>query len=307
MARTLVDNPLFKKTDSGDFGIVHLPIGVVQPSPHQARKAFSDESIAELAESIRTVGMLQPIKVVKDGNAYHVVYGERRLRALKSLGIAELLWDSRSQLATIPEPPNADLAVQSLTENILRENLSPIEEAEAYQHLRNLKGFKKQQQLAEYMGIDKRRISEKLQLLELSDKIKQELLGKAGAVTASHARELMKLEDEELQLQVIKRVADQGLSVKETSRIVSDMRRRMLDAGQTRDGSEATEFRRRIEERKFIRRFDQLCRQLLQAAKIVSEGNGQLKTAFLDTFGNDDSVLAALEKTLREMREGKQD
>jgi len=85
------------------------------------------------------------------------------------------------------------------------------------------------------------------------------------------------------------------------------MRRRMLDAGQTRDGSEATEFRRRIEERKFIRRFDQLCRQLLQAAKIVSEGNGQLKTAFLDTFGNDDSVLAALEKTLREMREGKQD
>jgi len=191
--------------------------------------------------------------------------------------------------------------VQTLTENILRENLSPIEEAEAYQHIRTIRNFKKQQQLADYMGIDKRRISEKLALLELSEKIKQELLRHAGAVTASHARELMKIDSEELQLEVIKRVADKGLSVKETARIVGEIRNRMARPGKTED--DHTEFRRRIEEKKFIRRFDQLCRQLLHAAEIVNENDGKLKSAFRDTFGGEDNVVAELEKALRAVRQ----
>ena len=302
MARAIIDNPLFKKTAAGDFGMVHLPVSAIQPSPHQARKAFSDESIAELAESIRTVGMLQPVKIVREGESYHLVYGERRLRALRKLGVAELVWDTRTQLASVPDPPNADLAVQTLTENILRENLSPIEEAEAYLHLKNLKGFRKQQQLADYMGIDKRRISEKLQLLELSDKIKQELIGHAGAVTASHARELMKLDSEDLQIEVIKRVADQGLSVKETARIVGNLRRRMQRAGE-KTASEQNELRRRVEEKKFIRRFEQLCRQLLHAAELVSQGDGQLKTAFRSAFTGENNVLEELEKALKMVKE----
>ena len=303
MPRATVDNPLFKKTESGDFGVVHLPVAAVQPSPNQARKAFSDESIAELAESIRTVGMLQPIKVVKEADAYVLVYGERRLRALKQLGVTELLWDSRTQLAVVPQPPNADLAVQTLTENILRENLSPIEEAEAYQHLRALKGFRKQQELADYMGIDKRRISEKLQLLELSDRIKRELIDQAGKVTASHARELMKLESEELQLEVVRRVAEQGLSVKETARIVGDLRRRAgLPDGPATDDAEHAGFRRRIEQRKFIHRFEQLCRQLIRAAELVKTSDDVLKTAFLDAFSKSDSVVAQLEETLHTVR-----
>jgi len=301
MARAIIDNPLFKKTAAGDFGMVHLPVSAIQPSPHQARKAFSDEGIAELAESIRTVGMLQPIKVVREGEAYHLVYGERRLRALRKLGVPELIWDSRTQLASVPDPPNADLAVQTLTENILRENLSPIEEAEAYLHLKNLKGFRKQQELAEYMGIDKRRISEKLQLLELSDRIKQELIGHAGAVTASHARELMKLENEDLQLEVVKRVADQGLSVKETARIVGDLRRRMQQASQP-SIAEQNELRRRVEEQKFIRRFEQLCRQLIHAAELVSQGDSRLKAAFRSALAGENSVLDELEEALKAMR-----
>jgi len=248
------------------------------------------------------VGMLQPVKIVREGESYHLVYGERRLRALRKLGVAELVWDTRTQLASVPDPPNADLAVQTLTENILRENLSPIEEAEAYLHLKNLKGFRKQQQLADYMGIDKRRISEKLQLLELSDKIKQELIGHAGAVTASHARELMKLESEDLQIEVIKRVADQGLSVKETARIVGNLRRRMQQAGE-KTASEQNELRRRVEEKKFIRRFEQLCRQLLHAAELVSQGDGQLKTAFRSAFTGENNVLEELEKALKMVKE----
>jgi len=300
MARIITDNPLFKKTESGDFGVIHLPIAAIQPSPHQSRRSFSDESIAELAESIKTVGLLQPIKVVSQEGNYYVVYGERRLRALKQLGVTELIWDSRTQLAVYDGPTNVDLAVQTLTENILRENLSPIEEAEAYQHMKTMKGFKKQQELADYMGIDKRRISEKLQLLELSDKIKQELINQAGKVTASHARELMKLESEELQFEVIKRISDQGLSVKDTTRLVNDLRRRRSQP----DGggiSERIELRRRVEQQKFIRRFEQLCRQLLRAAEAVAETD-TLKEAFRKVFANEDNVLVALEHALRSVR-----
>jgi|GEM_PF-6547022 len=302
MARATIDNPLFKKTEAGDFGPVYVPVAAIQPSPHQVRKAFSDESIAELAQSIDTVGLLQPLKVAQDGDAYHLIYGERRLRALRNLGITEVIWDSRTQLASIPEKPGADAAVQTLTENILRENLSPIEEADAYMHIKSTKGFEKQQELADYMGIDKRRISEKLKLLELSDAIKRELINRAGLVTASHARELMRLDSEELQLEVIKRVADQGLSVKETARIVNDLRRRAQDMNAA--GDERAAFRRRIEERKFIRRFEQLCRQLIRAVDIVDETEGRLKSVFLDAFASGDSIVARLEERLRAMREG---
>jgi len=302
MARATIDNPLFKKTEAGDFGPVYVPLAAIRPSPHQVRKAFSDESIAELARSIDTVGLLQPLKIAKDGDGYRLIYGERRLKALSKLGITEVVWDSRTQLASIPEKPGADAAVQTLTENILRENLSPIEEADAYMHIKNTKGFKKQQQLADYMGIDKRRISEKLKLLELSDAIKRELINKAGLLTASHARELMKLDSEQLQLEVIKRVADHGLSVKETARIVNELRRQAQDTNDR--GEERAEFRRRIEERKFIRRFEQLCSQLIRAADIVDETQGPLKTAFLDAFASGDSIVARLEERLRTIRQG---
>jgi len=300
MARATIDNPLFKKTEAGDFGPMYLPVAAIQPSPDQTRKVFSDESIAELARSINTVGLLQPVKVAKEGDSYRLVYGERRLRALKKLGVVELIWDTRTQLAYIPEKPGVEAAVQTLTENILRENLSPIEEADAYMHIKSTKGFKKQQQLADYMGIDKRRISEKLKLLELSDAIKQELVNKAGQVTASHARELMKLESEELQLEVVRRVAEQGLSVKETARIVNDLRRR---ARELEDNADHAEFRRRIEEKKFIRRFEQLCGQLIKAADAIDQGGESLKTAFLDAFCPGDSVVARLEERLRAMRQ----
>ena len=302
MARTIIDNPLFKKTESGDFGAVHLPVAAIQPSPHQARKVFADESIAELAESIRAVGMLQPIKVVKEGENYYLVYGERRLRALRKLGVAELIWDSHTQLAITPDPPNADLAVQSLTENILRENLSPIEEAEAYMHLKTLKGFKKQQQLAEYMGIDRRRISEKLHLLDLSDRIKQELIGRAGNVSASHVRELQKLEaNEPMQLEVIRRVAEQGLSVKETSRMIAEIRRRMQKYDDAMAVAGSRDVRRRVEERKFLRRFDQLCHQFLRAWDVL-ESDDELKAAFQKEYGKGNKLLDQVQNGIRCMR-----
>ncbi|NQT21311.1 MAG: ParB/RepB/Spo0J family partition protein [Planctomycetes bacterium] len=300
MARAVIDNPLFKKTETGDFGAMQLPLTAIQPSPHQTRQSFSDDAIAELASSINTIGLLQPIKVAKLGETYQLVYGERRLRALKTLGMKELIWDSRTQLACIPEKEGADAAVQTLTENILRENLSAIEEADAYVHIKTRRGFNKQQQLADYMGIDKRRISEKLKLLELSDAIKNELINKAGLVTASHARELMKLESEELQLEVLMRVADQHLSVKETARLVNDLRRKAQDL----DALDRTEFRLRIEQKKIIRRFEQLCRQLIRAADVVETADGRLKTAFLDAFAGGDSVVAQLEEKLRAMRLG---
>lgn len=301
MARAAIDNPLFKKTETGDFGTIQLPLTAIQPSPHQTRQSFSEESIAELARSINTIGMLQPIKIAKVGETYQLIYGERRLRALRKLGMKELIWDSRTQLGSIPEKEGADASVQTLTENILRENLSAIEEADAYMHIKMTRGLEKQQQLAEYMGIDKRRISEKLKLLELSDAIKNELISKAGQITASHARELMKLGSEELQLEVIRRVADQGLSVKETARLVNDLRRR---AAGSDDDPRGIEFRRRIEQKKLIRRFEQLCRQLIRAADAVDAGDGQLRTAFLDAFADGDSVIAQLEEKLRGMRLG---
>jgi len=300
MARAAIDNPLFKKTEAGDFGTIQLPIAVIQPSPHQTRQNFAEQSIAELAESIKTIGLLQPIKVAREGENYQLVYGERRLRALKAIGTSELIWDSRTQLAYIPDPPQADLAVQTLTENILRENLSPIEEAEAYLHIKTIRNFDKQQQLADYMGIDKRRISEKLKLLELSDSIKRELIDNAGNITASHARELMRLESEDLQLELIRRIADQGLSVKETGRLVNQLRRH----AQQHADDDDHQFRRRIEQRKFIRRFEQLCRQLDRAAAAIQEGDGQLRTAFLDAFASGGSIVAQLEQRLRDLRIG---
>lgn len=298
MATRLADNPLLKKTQSGDFGVVSVPVEAIQPSPHQARRTFDDAEIEELARSIQQVGLVQPIKVNREGETYYLVYGERRLRAIKRLGVEHLLWDSRTKLATLPnEPPNADLALQTLTENILRNDLSHIEEAEAYVNIMANKGLQTQQEVAALLGIDKRRVSEKLLLLRLPEEVKEQMAA-CKEITFRHARALAKLPGPEEMVSLYQRIVREGLSVVQTERIVEDA----LAQAHVEDAVAAPvepQVRREVSPRsRLFRRFRRAAWQLVGTLKALQAADETLRRDWRRRFGGPNGLVAEIRMLL---------
>jgi ParB family chromosome partitioning protein len=185
--------------------IKHISVQQIIANPFQPRNHFDDEKIAELAKSIQTNGVIQPIILRPVGNGYEIVAGERRWRASILLGketipaIVRILTDEQS-------------ASIALIENLQREGLSAIEEAQAYQQLILLQGIT-QEALAEQIGKSQSSIANKLRLLQLGDRIKDELLQKR--ISERHARSLLKLEDEEMQYTLVQEIIQRDLSVKQ--------------------------------------------------------------------------------------------
>jgi ParB family transcriptional regulator, chromosome partitioning protein len=191
-------------------GMVEVPVGAVSPNPRQPRTNFDDETLQALAASIREVGVLQPIVVRRSGEGYELIAGERRLRAARLAG-----------LATVPvilrDSDDADTLREALIENIHRDDLGPIELAEAFRELLEELGLK-QETLAERLGVSRSHIANTIRLLQLPADV-QGLLAD-GRLQAGHGRALLSLNDAESQGSLALRAAAEDLSVREVEELV---------------------------------------------------------------------------------------
>ena len=191
--------------------ITYVGIENIRPNPYQPRKQFNKISLEELCESIKQYGVIQPINVRKlSPNMYELVAGERRLRAATMAGLKEIP-------AIVIDINDNDSAVMALIENLQREDLSYMEEAEGYNNLISDHGFT-QQELAAKIGKSQSTIANKIRLLKLPPLVKKILAD--NSLTERHARALLKLHDEQLQLKVLKNVCEKGLNVKKTEDLV---------------------------------------------------------------------------------------
>ena len=187
-------------------GFLELPISSIKPNPYQPRRDFVEEHLAELAESIRSEGLLQPIVVRKVGEAYQLIAGERRWRACQKL-----------KLKTIPvrlvEASDASSATLSLIENLQREGLNPIEEALGFASL--LRDFDlTQEQVGERVGKGRATIANALRLLQLETDIQGYL--RKGHLSTGHAKVLLGIEDPAQRNILARRIVEEGSSVRET-------------------------------------------------------------------------------------------
>ncbi|NLD50878.1 MAG: nucleoid occlusion protein [Clostridiaceae bacterium] len=201
------------RTEKGDDkkNITYVGIENVRPNPYQPRKQFNKTSLEELCESIKQYGVLQPISVRKiSSNMYELVAGERRLKAATMAGLKEIP-------AIVIEISDNDAAVIALIENLQREDLSYMEEADGYNNLISEHGFT-QEELAQKIGKSQSTIANKIRLLKLPPLVKKILAD--NSLTERHARSLLKLHDEQLQLKVLKLVCERGLNVKKTEELV---------------------------------------------------------------------------------------
>lgn len=194
--------------------IINIPIDRIAPSPYQPRKEFNGSSLEDLAASIKEYGVLQPINVRKIGeNGFELVSGERRLRASRLAGKSHIP-------AVIIEVVEQDSAVIALIENLQREDLNFMEEAEGYHNLINDHGMT-QEELAQKVGKKQSTIANKLRLLKLNKSIKNKIL--ENELTERHARALLKLTDDVLQEKALNSIIKKSLNVKKSEDLVEKM------------------------------------------------------------------------------------
>lgn len=211
---------LLKHEKNDDIkNISYLSIDSIRPNPYQPRRKFGKGALEELCESIQQYGVIQPINVRKiSGNNYELVAGERRLRAATMAGLKEIP-------AIIVSINDNDSAVMALIENLQREDLSYLDEAEGYNNLINDHGFT-QEELAQKVGKSQSTIANKIRLLKLPLMVKKMLSD--NNLTERHARALLRLHDEQLQLKVLKHVCEKGLNVKKTEELIERAIERIL-------------------------------------------------------------------------------
>ncbi|MBI1960255.1 MAG: ParB/RepB/Spo0J family partition protein [Candidatus Rokubacteria bacterium] len=195
-------------------GIQDISVGDIVPNPQQPRKDFEINALSELAASLRQSGVIQPVVVRRAGQGYQLIVGERRWRAAKLAGLEKIP-------AVIREATDAESLELALIENLLREDLNPIEEAEAYQKL--LAQFAwTQEELAERVGKDRSSIANCLRLLKLPESIQADL--RAGRLTMGHARALLSLGSAADQLRLREEILAHSWSVRATEEDVQRKR-----------------------------------------------------------------------------------
>ena len=187
------------------------PISKIKTNPYQPRKFFSENAIKELARSIREVGLLQPITLRSTASGYELVAGERRLRACKMLGMKEI------SAIVVPNMRECEAALLAMIENLQREDLHFLEEAEGYQSLMRQHGLT-QEELGRRLSKSQSCIANKVRLLRLPRSIKEKII--SYQLTERHARALMRLPDESLQNKIADRAGREGLSVMATENLV---------------------------------------------------------------------------------------
>lgn len=264
----MLENKLqFAKPEKKDEvkNITYIKIDSIRPNPYQPRKQFNKAALEELCESIKQYGVIQPINVRKiSSNSYELVAGERRLRSATMAGLKEIP-------AIIVNVDDNDSAVMALIENLQREDLSYMEEAEGYSNLINEHNFT-QEDLAQKIGKSQSTIANKIRLLKLPPLVKKILAD--NSLTERHARALLKLHEEQLQLKVLKIVCEKGLNVKRTEDLVEKAIEKFTKNGKEK-GSEG-KFTKAIKD---IRIFVNTIRQ---AIDLMKKSGVNAKAAQLD-------------------------
>ena len=193
--------------------VVEVPVEKVSVNPHQPRQVLDQESLAELAASLRMHGVLQPLVVTKVDNGYQIIAGERRWRAAQ---LAEM----ETVPVLIKESTPQQMLELALVENIQRADLSPLEEANAYRQLMDEFGLT-QGKVAEQVGKSRTSVANTVRLLKLPDEAKQALA--AGRISEGHARTLLALPTTGMQRQALATIQKHGLNVRQTENLVRQM------------------------------------------------------------------------------------
>ena len=202
-----------KENSSSKDGVINIKINSVEPNRNQPRKSFDEDALAELSDSIKQFGIIQPLVVQKRNDYYEIIAGERRWRAAKQAGLKEVP-------VVIKDYTEQEIVEIALIENIQREDLNPIEEAQAYKRL--LTEFNlKQDQVAERVSKSRTAVTNSMRLLKLSDEVQQMVIEEL--ISSGHARTLTAIEDKDLQLQLATRIMDEKLSVRETEKLIKSI------------------------------------------------------------------------------------
>jgi ParB family chromosome partitioning protein len=199
-----------EKVPAVEQGVREIDIDLIDPNPEQPRTRFAEEKLAELAASIRSNGIVQPIVLRAIGSRYQIVAGERRWRAAQR---AEL----RRLPAVVRDIPDDKLLEIALIENIQRHELNPIEEAKAYRKLIDSIGLT-QEQVSERVGRERSLVATTMRLLKLPSEVQNHII--EGRLSLSHGRALLMADDPKVQRAVAKDIIERGLSVRETERTV---------------------------------------------------------------------------------------
>ena len=205
-AASVAVKEVIKEVPSDTF----LKISEIEPNTSQPRKDFNEDALAELSDSIKKYGIIEPIVVSKGKKGYQIIAGERRWRAARMAGLKEVP-------VIIREYSDRERMEVALIENLQREDLNPVEEALAYQSLISVYNLK-QDEVAERVSKSRTTITNSLRLLKLCDKVKQMLID--DMISTGHARALLAIEDENVQYETALSVFDEGLSVRETEQLV---------------------------------------------------------------------------------------
>ncbi|HQR46266.1 MAG TPA: ParB/RepB/Spo0J family partition protein [Thermoanaerobaculia bacterium] len=186
-------------------GLLTVALERLDANPRQPRQRFDEEGLEELSQSIRKTGILQPVLVTRSGDRFRILAGERRVRAARAAGLKEIPVLVREGLA------ERDHLLLALVENLQRRDLTPLEEAGAYKHLREEFGLT-QEEIAERVGKDRATVANALRLLKLPAEIRKAL--EEGTLTAGHARALLALPSAADQEKLAREIVRRGLSVR---------------------------------------------------------------------------------------------
>ena len=223
---------LFGDISSSDEEMTFLPLSRIEPREEQPRNVFDEEALQTLADSISRYGVLQPITVrLLDSGYYQIIAGERRWRASRMAGLTEVP-------VRIIEADDRTTAELALVENLQREDLNPIEEAKGYKTLIEDYGLT-QEDAAKSVGKSRPAVSNAIRLLNLSPEVLH--LVETGDLSAGHARALLSIQNEEIQLQAAKEIMAKALSVRKAEALASKALKKISESEESRQKSDPTE------------------------------------------------------------------
>lgn len=248
-----------------------VKIAKVEPNRDQPRKNFDEDALQELADSIKQFGLLQPILVQERKDYYEIIAGERRWRAAKIAGLKEIP-------VIIRNYSDQEIVEISLIENIQREDLNPIEEAQAYKRL--LEEFHlKQDEVAERVSKSRTAVTNSMRLLKLCDCVQQMIID--DMLSTGHARALIPIEDQEMQLQLAQKIFDEKLSVREVEKLVKGILKPEKEKSKKEEKQQTIQYIYQDIENKLKEKFS----RKVEISSKGKNGSGKIEIEF---YSNDD-------------------
>jgi len=261
-------------------GVNFLKITEVEPNKEQPRKSFNEDKLHELSESIKQYGIVEPLIVVKKSDYYEIVAGERRWRAAKMAGLAEVP-------VVIKEYSKQEIVEIALIENIQREDLNPIEEARAYQQLIDEFDLK-QDEVAERVSKGRATITNSLRLLKLDEMVQDMLIEEC--ISSGHARALLGLTDSSKQYEIATKIFDEKLSVRETEKLIKQINN---GTGKT---DKAT--KKKLDNQEIYDGLEEKLKQAVGSKVIINRKNNTKGKIEIEYYSNDelDRIISIITK-----------